>query len=321
MQFAFAAHRVVADVDVELGLVRLVEVTTAQDVGKAMQPAVGRRPDPGRHDAGHRAGADGGDPGPRRPDPEPVVHRLPHPHRSSTRRRCRSTSSSSATRTPRTGCEGWASRRRSPRPRRSCPRCVRRPVDHSPGCRSTRAHHRYLADEPRRQRLHPPRQRARGRGRPALAAYPGDSGARQPVHTVYVPGDRFTAGLADEWGALALARARRALPDAARTRRRARRRRRPSPPRCCLGCGRSWPPNRSRTCASTSRTATARAPMLRRMPRPGAAAGALAARHACRSAGSGSRVSKRPPGGAGCAPSTCSWGRCSVPRRCPMASW
>jgi xanthine dehydrogenase D subunit len=38
VQYAFAAHRVVADVDVELGLVRLVEVTTAQDVGKALNP-------------------------------------------------------------------------------------------------------------------------------------------------------------------------------------------------------------------------------------------------------------------------------------------
>jgi xanthine dehydrogenase D subunit len=38
LQFAFAAHRVIADVDVELGLVRLVEVTTAQDVGKALNP-------------------------------------------------------------------------------------------------------------------------------------------------------------------------------------------------------------------------------------------------------------------------------------------
>jgi xanthine dehydrogenase D subunit len=38
VQFAFAAHRVVADVDTELGLVRLVEVTTAQDVGKALNP-------------------------------------------------------------------------------------------------------------------------------------------------------------------------------------------------------------------------------------------------------------------------------------------
>jgi CO/xanthine dehydrogenase Mo-binding subunit len=38
VQFAFAAHRVIADVDVELGLVRLVEITTAQDVGKALNP-------------------------------------------------------------------------------------------------------------------------------------------------------------------------------------------------------------------------------------------------------------------------------------------
>jgi xanthine dehydrogenase D subunit len=38
VQFAFAAHRVVADVDVDLGLVRLVEITTAQDVGKALNP-------------------------------------------------------------------------------------------------------------------------------------------------------------------------------------------------------------------------------------------------------------------------------------------
>lgn len=34
--------------------------------------------------------------------------------------------------------------------------------------------------------------------------YPGDSGARQPVHTVYVPGDRFTGELAAQWGANAL---------------------------------------------------------------------------------------------------------------------
>lgn len=35
-------------------------------------------------------------------------------------------------------------------------------------------------------------------------AYPGDSGERQPIHTVYVPGDRYSAGLAGEWGATAL---------------------------------------------------------------------------------------------------------------------
>jgi len=37
------------------------------------------------------------------------------------------------------------------------------------------------------------------------ARYPGDPGTRQPVHTVYVPADRYQAGLAQEWGAQALA--------------------------------------------------------------------------------------------------------------------
>jgi len=36
------------------------------------------------------------------------------------------------------------------------------------------------------------------------ARYPGDSGARQPVHTVYVPADRMAAGLPADWGARAL---------------------------------------------------------------------------------------------------------------------
>lgn len=38
VQFAYAAHRAVVEVDVELGLVRVVELATAQDVGKAMNP-------------------------------------------------------------------------------------------------------------------------------------------------------------------------------------------------------------------------------------------------------------------------------------------
>jgi citrate lyase beta subunit len=37
------------------------------------------------------------------------------------------------------------------------------------------------------------------------ARYPGDSGARQPVHTVYVPADQTTLELPVEWGARALA--------------------------------------------------------------------------------------------------------------------
>src|SRR4029453_7664697 len=35
--------------------------------------------------------------------------------------------------------------------------------------------------------------------------YPGDDGSRQPIHTVYVPADRFTPSFAAEWGAQALA--------------------------------------------------------------------------------------------------------------------
>lgn len=38
VQWAFAAHRAVVDVDTELGLVKVVELATAQDVGKAMNP-------------------------------------------------------------------------------------------------------------------------------------------------------------------------------------------------------------------------------------------------------------------------------------------
>ena len=37
------------------------------------------------------------------------------------------------------------------------------------------------------------------------ARYPGDPGARQPVHTVYVPADQMTPGLSAEWGGQALA--------------------------------------------------------------------------------------------------------------------
>src|SRR5690349_13735291 len=35
--------------------------------------------------------------------------------------------------------------------------------------------------------------------------YPGDDGSRQPVHTVYVPADRFTPSFAADWGAEARA--------------------------------------------------------------------------------------------------------------------
>ena len=38
LQFAFSVHRAVVDVDVELGLVRVVELATAQEVGRVMNP-------------------------------------------------------------------------------------------------------------------------------------------------------------------------------------------------------------------------------------------------------------------------------------------
>jgi CO/xanthine dehydrogenase Mo-binding subunit len=44
VSFAFAAHRAVVDVDPELGLMRVVDITTAQDVGRVLNPlqAVGQ---------------------------------------------------------------------------------------------------------------------------------------------------------------------------------------------------------------------------------------------------------------------------------------
>jgi xanthine dehydrogenase D subunit len=38
VSFAFAAHRAVVDVDIDLGLVRVIEIATAQDVGKVLNP-------------------------------------------------------------------------------------------------------------------------------------------------------------------------------------------------------------------------------------------------------------------------------------------
>ncbi|CAG6392519.1 HpcH/HpaI aldolase/citrate lyase family protein [Streptomyces cocklensis] len=43
--------------------------------------------------------------------------------------------------------------------------------------------------------------------------YPGDPGTRQPVHTVYVPADAFTAGTVREWGDRALAALDEHAPD------------------------------------------------------------------------------------------------------------
>tara|TARA_B100001250_G_scaffold398281_1_gene406321 strand:- start:295 stop:972 length:678 start_codon:yes stop_codon:yes gene_type:complete len=42
VSFAFAAHRAVVDVDQELGLVRVVEIATSQDVGRILNPVQAR---------------------------------------------------------------------------------------------------------------------------------------------------------------------------------------------------------------------------------------------------------------------------------------
>ena len=55
VQYAFSAHRAVVDVDTELGLVRVVELATAQEVGQGHEPAGARGPDRGRQRAGARA--------------------------------------------------------------------------------------------------------------------------------------------------------------------------------------------------------------------------------------------------------------------------
>nr|WP_246298632.1 aldolase/citrate lyase family protein [Nocardioides panaciterrulae] len=47
------------------------------------------------------------------------------------------------------------------------------------------------------------------------AAYPGDRGVRQPVHTVYVPADRYAATTVADWGRAGLAALDEHAPDAA----------------------------------------------------------------------------------------------------------
>ena len=81
VSFAFAAHRAVVDVDPELGLVRVVDMTTAQDVGRVLNPlqVVGQIEGGTLQGVGLAVMEEmklvGG------PGPEPDLHRLPDPHR------------------------------------------------------------------------------------------------------------------------------------------------------------------------------------------------------------------------------------------------
>ncbi len=79
---ATCGMRVVVEVDVELGLTRVVWIGVAQDVGRAMNPQGVTGQIEGWHRAGDRAGVDGGDPDPGREDHQCQLHRLPDPHRA-----------------------------------------------------------------------------------------------------------------------------------------------------------------------------------------------------------------------------------------------
>jgi citrate lyase beta subunit len=58
-------------------------------------------------------------------------------------------------------------------------------------------------------------ERLAGADRDLRDRYPGDPGTRQPVHTVYVPADRFTVDTTAEWGSAALRLLDREAPTAA----------------------------------------------------------------------------------------------------------
>ena len=77
--FACAAMKAIVEVDVELGLTRVVWIGTAQDVGKAMNPQAVEGQIEGGTAQGLGPRADGGDPDARRRDHERELHRLPDP--------------------------------------------------------------------------------------------------------------------------------------------------------------------------------------------------------------------------------------------------
>ena len=101
-----------------------------------------------------------------------------------------------------------------------------------------------------------------------MARFPGESGARQPVHTVYGGAHLFKSDTTQKLGALALRALDEYGPDAATlgdaigtrsalSRRRLRARR-----------SRSCAASRSKTSASISKTATATAPMTKKTATP-----------------------------------------------------
>ena len=75
--YGFAAQIAEVEVDTALGTTKVLHIVAAHDVGRAINPTLGRRPDPRRHRAGPRPRADGGV----HPRPHREPARLPDPDR------------------------------------------------------------------------------------------------------------------------------------------------------------------------------------------------------------------------------------------------
>ena len=266
VQYAFAAHRAVVDVDVELGLVKVVELACTQDVGRAMNPSAVM----GQIQGGSTQGmglalmeeiqiVDGRITNLSFTDyliptildtpPMPIeVLEYADPHAPYGLRGV-----GEAPPSRRTG-----RRRGDPCRHRSGP---------APGPDPARGRDAHpmtrpwltAADLAEVERIMAPADAAGAR----LPLHPAE---RQPVHTVYVPAD------CGPGGARAARHGRPRRPRRARPRPRragpvvgADPTRWPRSGRCCSRCSSA---SRSRTSGSTSRTATAATPTTRRTPRP-----------------------------------------------------
>ena len=75
--WAIAAHRAMVDVDEELGLVRVIHIDTAQDVGRILNPSAAIGQIEGGNHARSWTGCDGRGTRRRWRDPQPQLHRLP----------------------------------------------------------------------------------------------------------------------------------------------------------------------------------------------------------------------------------------------------
>ena len=140
--FAACAMRVVVEVDVELGLTRVVWIGAAQDVGRSINPQAVEGQDRGGTAQGLGLSTDGGDPDQGRPDHECELYRpiwIPTALRHAAGR-------VGADRGPRAGrahpdgAKGVGAGSRDGRPRRprSSRRYGTRPVSSCPACRSSR---------------------------------------------------------------------------------------------------------------------------------------------------------------------------------------